>query len=197
MWCDMASAFHEMHTPACHTPPPNDHCTHLRLACERRPFGKLRDDRRHLNQGLCRPTCRPAYRRHLGQPQASRSVNRDRPSSFLKSRSKLTRCSPSCSTAAASQASGRSLPPSCLSRQSCLSLCHSGPSGANRTPGMFSMASMKSTACVMGVGCMKILGLVTNRRALATYIGIKVKDPPVGTAAKAPSSHARATAWCG
>ena len=78
--------------------------------------------------------------------QAFKCVNRERGSSFLKSRSKLTRCSPSWSTAAASQASGRSLPDSCLSRHNCRTLAHSGPRGANSTPGAASMASTKASA---------------------------------------------------
>jgi len=42
-----------------------------------------------------------------------------------------TRCSAWCSTAAANQASGRSLPVSCLSRQSCRNFGHSGPDEGN------------------------------------------------------------------
>lgn len=67
----------------------------------------------------------------LGTSQAFKCVNRALGNNFLMSPSKLTRCSVCWSTAAASQPSGSSLPASCLSRHSCRSFGHSGPSDAN------------------------------------------------------------------
>ena len=112
---------------------------------------------------------------HLNDDGTS-SVNWLRESSFLKPRSKLTRYSPGCDTAADNQASVTSLPPSCLARQSCRSFDHSGPRGASCAPGDANIASTNATASSIGVTCRKILGLVTSRRKLASTIGYQRKS---------------------
>jgi hypothetical protein len=120
------------------------------------------------------------------------TVRRPRPSSLRKSRSKVTRCSPCCSTAAASQASGKALPASCRSRHKLRKRGHSAPSGVSCTPELASRASMKATACAVGVGAVNIFRLVTRRKKLASTMGISTSGGPSADWRSAASSQPRA-----
>ena len=68
------------------------------------------------------------------------------------------------------------------------------PRDAKSTPGTARIASTKATASAIGVGCMKIFGLVTKRYRLAITTGINVNAAPFSAAARACFSHVSSTA---